>query len=111
MKIKVTEKAIRESYKNIIKVGYCEMQYLLNYARESYYTCNRDGWKADFYEIDYDTIISTGYSPIGNKHIDYKELRKLEEEAQKIRYNYSLSSDDQKKQINNLLMQAVAMAK
>ena len=38
MKVKVTEKQIKEGFKNIIEVGYCEIQHLLSHKEPDYYT-------------------------------------------------------------------------
>lgn len=66
MKTKITEKRIKEMYKNIIIGSYCELQYLLSYKNPNYYTSGVYGWNADIYIINYDTVIVTGYRPFGN---------------------------------------------
>ena len=56
MKFKTTQKEIKASYKNIIKVGYCELQTLLRYEEPIAYTTRREGWGADIYRIDNNTV-------------------------------------------------------
>lgn len=66
MKNKITQKFIMNNYKNVIRVGYCDLQYLLNFETLKYYTSGAYGWNADIYQIDNDTVIVTGYRPFGN---------------------------------------------
>jgi len=65
MKIKVTRKSIKEKYSKIIRVGYCNLQWLLNYEYAFAYSTRSEGWACDYYKVG-DTIISTGYAPIGD---------------------------------------------
>lgn len=102
MKIRVTEKAIKEGFKNIICVGYCDLQYLLYYTDPDFNTTGIYGWKADFYKINNNTIISTGYQPIGSIR-NYKLNRKYDEKARKIVLNYNLKYETKVKKLNNLL--------
>lgn len=64
MKLKVSKKEIKEGFENIIRLGYGTIQHLLFYVSADYYSCGVNGWSCDYYKIDNDTIISTGYSPI-----------------------------------------------
>lgn len=66
MKTKTTKKAIMSAYRNVIKVGYCDMQYALKWREPNFYTVGVYGWNADVYVIDADTVIVTGYRPFGN---------------------------------------------
>ena len=66
MKTKITKKAIMSAYRNVIKVGYCDMQDVLKCREPNFYTAGVYGWNADVYVIDYDTVIVTGYRPFGN---------------------------------------------
>ena len=63
IKIKVTQKQIKEGFKNIICVDCCGLQYLLNYKEPTYYTSGIYGWNADIYVVDHNTVIVTGYRP------------------------------------------------
>lgn len=85
-KIRVKEKDIRESFRNIICVGYCDLQYLLYYKNADFNTTGVYGWKADFYKIDNNTIISTGYQPIGDIR-NYELNRKYDNKAREIVYS------------------------
>ena len=84
MKYATTKKAILSNYPNVIKVGYCSLQALLEFHSPSAYTASKTyGWRADVYEITPDTVIVTGYAPFGNIVPDYEIIKKYEEKAQK----------------------------
>jgi len=76
MKIKTTKKAIKNSGQKILKVGYCDLQYLLQGKNPFAYSTRVEGWACDYYEIN-DIIISTGYAPIGDQ-VDYNIIKKYE---------------------------------
>ena len=101
-KIKVTQKEIKESWRNIVSIGYREAQYLLRFKEAKMYSCGIYGWKCDYYIIDNNTIISTGYAPVGNLS-DYKLVREYDKKASEILSNRNLSYDKKKLQVNNLL--------
>ena len=54
------------AYRNVIKVGYCDLQDALKWREPNFYTAGVYGWNADVYVIDCDTVIVTGYRPFGN---------------------------------------------
>lgn len=102
VKIRVTEKEMKEGFKNIITIGYCEAQNLLRYINPSFYTCGVYGWKSDIYVINNSTIISTGYGPI-DKIRNWKLVEEYEKKAYIINHNYKLSYEQQKTKVNKLL--------
>lgn len=101
-KIRVTKKEIKESFKNIITVGYCEGWYLLQGIEPDFYTCGIYGWNEDIYKIDYNTIITTGYNPIDGNFRNHELTKKYNEKAQKIYNNHSLDYKTQLKKIEKL---------
>ena len=103
MKIKVNQKTLKENYKNIICIGYCNIQYLLNGIEPRFYGCGVYGWNWDGYELDGSTLIVTGYRPFGNVRIDYKIQQKYEEKARKIWLDNSIPYQKQKAKSNKLL--------
>lgn len=107
MKFRTTQKAIREGYSNIIKIGYCNVQHLLSVKSPIAYTTRREGWGSDIYEITSNTCIVTGYAPFGNIKPDYNVTREYDEKARKIRYDYSLPWEEQEKKINALLIEFI----
>ena len=86
MKFKTTQKTIKANYTNIICVGYCDLQHLLTYKNPIAYTVRREGWGADIYEVNSNTVIVTGYAPFGNVHVDYETVRKFDDRAKEILY-------------------------
>ena len=105
MKLQTTNKQIKANFYKIVKIGYCDAQYLLAYKKPFAHTCGVYGWNADFYEIG-NTCISTGYRPIG-KRVNYDLLRSLEDEACRICNNYKLDWDTKNKQLDLLLHELI----
>lgn len=103
MKVKVSKKEILRNYKNIIKIGYCDFDFLLSRKNPNFYTTRAEGWGADIYQINYNTCIVTGYSPFGNIEIERNTIQKYEEKARKICCDYSLGWEQQTKKLNKLL--------
>ena len=103
MKVKVTKKEIKENYKNVISVGYCELQYLLRGKNPNFYTSGVYDWGADIYQINYNTCIVTGYRSFGNIKIERDTIQKYEEKARKICRDYSLNWEQETKKLDKLL--------
>lgn len=103
MKFKTTQKAIRANYNKIICVPYCALQNLLNYESPVAYTVRREGWGADIYDMGGGVAIVTGYAPFGNIRPSYELRERYETDAEKIRYNYSLAWEEQRKQLEQLV--------
>lgn len=83
MKYKTTQKAIRNGYDNVICVGYCSLQYLLNCSSADAYTTRREGWGADIYDFG-NTAIVTGYAPFGNIRPPYDVTKQYDDKARAI---------------------------
>lgn len=107
MKYRTTQKAVNAGYANKICVSYCALQNLLNHESPVAYTTRREGWGADIYEINASTAIITGYSPFGNIRPAYDVCRRYDEKAEKIRCNYSLTWEEQKDALQELLKKFV----
>lgn len=84
MKRKTTKKELRAWFKTIISVGYCNLQSLLIDIDPAYYLTRVEGWAADVYIVDCDTIIVTGYAPFGNISPEYDLQRKYELWARRV---------------------------
>ena len=67
MKERITAKAIRNAFKHVVELGYCELYDTLHVLEPSFYTCGIYGWNADVYVIDSETAIVTGYRPFGKR--------------------------------------------
>lgn len=102
IKTRVTQKAIRANYSKIIRIGYCDAQYLLKYTDPMYYTTRAEGWASDVYDID-GVAISTGYAPFGNIKPLYDLTEAYERRAEEIYKDPVKSYDERKKTIEELL--------
>ena len=76
MRVKVTQKAIREGYgNNIISVSYCALQNLLFNEAPLYYTTRTEGWGCDIYAVRASDgtryALTTGYAPFGKIKAPY----------------------------------------
>jgi hypothetical protein len=104
-KVRVTKKSIKESYDTILKIGYCNLQFLLKYEEPFAYSTRVEGWACDYYRIN-NVCISTGYDPIGQS-VPYELQKRYNEEAEKIACDYSLTWEQQKEKVNALLIEFV----
>lgn len=102
MKFLATQKAIKENFQAVIVVPYCGLQNLLNYNSPIAYTKRREGWAADIYDMGGGVAISTGYVPFGNVRPSYEVVKRYENAAEKVRYNYSLKWEEQREQLKTL---------
>lgn len=107
MKFHTTQKAIKDGYHTIIYVSYCSLQTVLAYENPIAYTSRREGWAADIYDMGGGVAIVTGYAPFGNVRPGYDIFRKYENQAEKIRYNYDLSYDQQRDMLKSLAKEFV----
>lgn len=107
MKVKVTKKQVQENYKNIIRVGYCDLHYLLRFKEADYYTAGVCGWNADIYQVNFNTCIVTGFRPFGNIS-NHELVEEVEEMAENILKNRALSLEEQKKQIDFVFANFIA---
>lgn len=88
MKFKTTQREIKRGYSNIIAIGYCNAQFLLNCCDPVAYTSRREGWGSDIYTFG-SVAISTGYAPFGNIRPKYDTVKKYEDQARKVVCNTS----------------------
>jgi len=106
MKFKTTQKAIKQGYKNVIRVSYCGLQSLLNCESPIAYTTRAEGWGADIYTFG-NTAIVTGYAPFGNIRPEYELCQKYEKAAEKVRCNYELSYTKRKERLQELITEFI----
>ena len=103
MKKRTTKKAINNNYKNVICVGYCNLQTLLSGHDAKFYTVRAEGWAADVYEISANTAIVTGYAPFGNIKPEYDLQREYEVAAEAACADVSISYEMRREKIEKLL--------
>ena len=75
---------------------------LLNYESPVAYTVRREGWAADIYDMGGGVAIVTGYAPFGNIRPSYELRERYEKQAEKIRYDYNLSYEQQRESLKSL---------
>lgn len=102
MKFRATKKAIRNNYTNIIKIGYDNLQHLLNYEKPIAYIARIEGWACDIYEINENTVISTGYDAFGNIVPDCRIVRGYDQKALQILCENESSGTIQRKLVDLL---------
>lgn len=61
MKNKMTFKAMKNSAKVVVAIGYCDAQHLLKYEDAVGYAATESGWACDLYRLGYNRCIVTGY--------------------------------------------------
>ena len=105
MKTPITKKAIMSAYRNVIKVGYCDLQDALKWREPNFYTAGVYGWNADVYVIDCDTVIVTGYRPFGNVELSRNVIDTLNKCAESI--THYLKYDTAKAKLNKNLDELV----
>ena len=102
MKIKVTKKQMKAESNKIIKVGYCDLQHLLQGRNPFAYSAGSNGWACDYYDVG-NLIISTGYAPIGES-VNYEIIKKYDKKAQEAS-NIVNGWDKLKKELDKLMVE------
>ncbi|MGF6375064.1 hypothetical protein M2140_000098 [Clostridiales Family XIII bacterium PM5-7] len=110
MKFHTTKVAVKENYADVIAVGYCNIQYLLNRKTPVAYTTRIEGWGADIYPFE-GTAIATGYAPFGNLKAPYELCREYDQMAEKIVHNYDISTEEQNRRIDILIERFINQVK
>lgn len=98
---KITRKQVN-MYKNIICVPYCDLWYLLYFRNKTGYNSGVYGWNYDFYHINLNTCIVTGYRPFGNIK-NYDLCDEYNEKAKNIIEDRTLSNEEKREKVENLL--------
>lgn len=109
-KIKVTKKAMKDEFTRIVRIGYCDAQYLLKFVEPFAYSTRAEGWACDYYNIN-GILISTGYAPLESRNAktNYETTRKFDDEARNIVYNYNLTYEEQQEQVRKLLDEFISI--
>ena len=106
MKFKTTNKAVKEGYEKVYKIGYCNAQTLLKFESPIAYTAGGCGWNSDIYDFG-SLAISTGYRPTGC-NVDYEIVNRYEKQAQRINCDYSKTYEERKQETKKLLAAFIA---
>ena len=107
MKFKTTRNQINQNYNNVICIGYCDAQYLLQGKNPIAYNAGVYGWNYDLYTIGGVAIV-TGYRPWGTIHPGYNTIKKYDDEARKILHDPTIKEYQSRlDKINQLLNQFI----
>lgn len=106
MKFKTTRTEINQNYQNVICVGYCKMDHLLNGKNPIAYNSGVGGWNCDIYDVNGVAIV-TGYRPWGNIRPDYETIKKYEDDARKIACNSWENYQNMADKLDQLLNQFI----
>lgn len=95
----------------VVRIGYCDLYYLLNTIERSGYNCGVYGWNCDIYRVYTTTgklvVITTGYRNMRGESVDYKKVKHYNDIAKAVsEYSnpaYIKDYDERKQFINDLL--------
>ena len=105
--MKLTRKEISNKYQ-VISVGYCRLQNLLQYERRLGYTTSQTyGWRSDNFLIFNETkqsyvVISTGYDPVNGIKPSYELTEKYDNKAQDIVSKHDKTYQERKDLLDEL---------
>ena len=102
MKFKTTRKAIVNGSGRLVYAPYAELQYLLRYHDPVAYTAGVYGWNFDVYEIG-NLTICTGYRGMPGRRAN--NIDEYEKRASEIWHSDGKSFEEQKEEIERLLME------
>ena len=106
MKYRTTNKAVREVYGKVYKIGSCYAQTLLRFESPVAYTAGVYGWNSDIYDFG-SLAISTGSRPTGC-NVDCEIVNRYEKQAKEISCDYTKSYEERKQEIKKLLAAFIA---
>ena len=106
MKERTTRKNVMQSHNVIIRVGYCDLHFLLKHENEQFYTTRVEGWGADIYSFGSIAIV-TGYAPFGNVSPSWEIIDSYEKRAIAIDSS-NLSYENKKIETKKLLDEFLA---
>lgn len=99
-KAEVTRKWLANNY-TCCAVGYCDLQYLLKFQSKDFYTAGVYGWNFDAYTFG-SYCITTGYRNMIH-HVKANNIHEYDSKAREILKDSSLSYEEQKNKVNELL--------
>ena len=98
MKMKVTNKLLKNNFFNLYRVGYCDLQTIFSGVDADYYNAGVYGWNYDGYRSpDGRAVITTGYRNMMGERIPSELLEKYNKKASKINAKYSAWVDYEKR--------------
>lgn len=114
MKFRTTRKEIMNGFNHVLCVGYADLDSLLNLLSPVGYTCGRDGWNADVYDLApvelYGWAIVSGYRPFGNLRVKHETAESYNKAAREI-MNNSPEWEKRQKLLTDLLKSFIQSVK
>ena len=87
-KMHTTMKYIRNNWRKVFRVGYCDLQNIFRYEEPQYYNSGVYGWNCDIYcDFARDIAITTGYRNMAGQRIPSEILEKYDAIAKEILEN------------------------
>lgn len=83
MKFKTTSKQLKERFRKVIRLGYCQAQRLFPERMAQFYNAGVYGWNYDGIVVD-NVLIVTGYRNLFGIMPDYELVKEYEEKAEKL---------------------------
>ena len=72
----------------VVRIGYCNLYYLLDTIERSGYNCGVYGWNCDIYRVYTTTgklvVITTGYRNMRGESVDWKTVKRYNEIAKAV---------------------------
>ena len=85
MKTKTTMTHITNTYDNVYRCGYCDLQYIMRYGEAQYYNSGVYGWNCDIYtDPSRSLAITTGYRNMRGRVIPSELIEKYSKVAKNI---------------------------
>lgn len=87
MKIRTSMKNACMYANKIIRIGYCDLQFLLRQFEPDFYNCGIYGWNCDIYRFYHNGklyVITTGYRNMRGESADWKTVQKYNKAAESI---------------------------
>ena len=114
MKLKTTKTNIKNNFCTVLTVGYCELQYLLNYSNAFAYSAGVYGWACNYYtpSSKYNGVcLATGYNVdrLGGKRVSYELVKEYEQKAIELVCNYN-SQINKRESLNILIDEFIEKA-
>jgi hypothetical protein len=104
MKLKASKRDFKGA--NVLKVGYCKIQFLYPERDAFAYSSGVYGWACDYYKAN-DFYVSTGYNPIGKETPEtHKVCQRYNQLASQVfSINTNISYDERVKYLSQLQLE------
>ena len=114
MKLQTTKSNIRNNFATVLTVGYCEIEYLLNYCSPFAYSAGINGWMCNYYQPSTrfgGVCLATGYNTdrLGGKRVNYELVKEYEQKAHELVCDYN-TQINKREALNTLIDEFIEKA-